>query len=456
MKKKLHIRSAQIIPLGFLGLIVIGTLLLLLPFATASGHGADFLTALFTATTSVCVTGLVVVDTFSYWSTFGHIVILLLIQLGGLGVVAVASAFMMALHKKFSLRGKLLLRDAFNLNSIDGLRHFLFRVVRGTFIVEGIGALFYMIAFIPKFGLKGVWIALFTAVSAFCNAGIDIIGPDSLIPFQNDPLVLIVTMLLIVLGGLGFVVWFDLSGAFCESVNPKKKIKKRFFARLSEMSKLVLVLTGALILIGAVVVFILEYGNEKTIGGMPVGSKILNSFFQSVTFRTAGFAAVPQGELRAATSLFGDAMMFIGGSPVGTAGGVKTVTFFVAILNVVAFIRDRSETVVFKRRISEALIKKAHAIVAVSFGAAFLGSLLLLATHPGVRLSDALYEMFSATGTVGLTRGLTPQLNIFGRILVIVVMYFGRIGPISMALFFNISRPSDNDIRYADGKYIVG
>lgn len=456
LKKKLHIRSAQIIPLGFFALIVVGTLLLLLPFATAPGEKTDVLTALFTATTSVCVTGLVVVDTFSHWSTFGHIVILLLIQLGGMGVIAVASSFMMAIGKKITLRGKLLLRDAFNLNTTEGLGRFLLRVVRGTFIVEGIGALLYMIAFIPKFGLKGIWISVFTAVSAFCNAGIDIIGPNSLCDFWNDPLVLIVTMGLIVFGGLGFVVWFNLTEALRETVNPKKKIRRGFFARLSEMSKLVLALTGVLILIGAVVVFVLEYDNKETLGEMPLFYKILNSFFQSVTFRTAGFASVGQGGMREATSIFGDVLMFIGGSPVGTAGGVKTVTIFAALLNVVAFIRDRNETVVFRRRIPEALIKKSHAIVAVSLGVAVTGTVLLLATHPQFGLADALYEMFSATGTVGLTRGLTPRLNVFGRILVIITMYFGRIGPISMALFFNISRPSDNDLHYADGRYIVG
>jgi len=281
-----------------------------------------------------------------------------------------------------------------------------------------------MPVFVPQFGLvKGIWFSVFTAISAFCNAGIDIIGPDSLVQYNKNPLVLCNTMMLIIMGGLGYVVWFD--------VQHKVKIgiqKKYSFAvtvrKLSEHTKLVLSLTLFLIVTGAIGVLVMEYTNPDTLGPMTFGQKLMNAYFQSITFRTAGFAAVPQQNLREATCGLGNLFMFIGGSPVGTAGGVKTVTFFALIANAVAFIRSRNETVVFGRRLDEGLIKKASAIIMVSFVVTFIFLLLLMVTND-VNTVDASYEMFSATATVGLSRGLTPQLNRIGKLLVIICMYLG-------------------------------
>ena len=448
-------KSAQLIPLSFLGAIVVGTLLLMLPFATASGEQTDALTALFTATTSTCVTGLVVVDTYSYWSLFGHIVILIMIQLGGLGIIAVTSILMLMVSKKMSLSQTVLLHDAFNLNSPSGLRKFLVGVFAGTFIVEGVGALFYMPVFIPQFGVaKGIWVSVFTAISAFCNAGIDIMGPDSLVQYNSNPLLMINTMMLIILGGLGYVVWFDILNGIRTGI-AKKYSPWTVIKKLSEHTKLVLSLTLFLIVSGAIAVMLMEYTNPDTLGPMSFGNKLMNAYFQSITFRTAGFAAVPQQNLREVTASFGNFYMFIGGSPVGTAGGVKTVTVFALIANAVAFIRSRNETVVFGRRLDEGLVKKASAIICVSFSVTLVFLLLVMMTND-VNAVDASYEIFSATATVGLSRGLTPQLNDIGRLLVIVCMYLGRIGPISMALFFNYRGAERNKVKYSKGNFFAG
>ena len=453
--KKRGISSAQIIPVGFFLLILVGTILLSLPFATASGVRAPLLTALFTATTSVCVTGLVVVDTFAYWSLFGKIVILLLIQIGGLGIVAVSSSLFLLLKKSITIRGRAMLRDSFDLDSINGVMRFLRRVILGVFLIEGIGAALYAIAFVPQFGpVRGIWYAVFHAISAFCNAGLDLIGPDSFIPYQSDPYVLIVTMLLIVLGGLGYIVWFDTFTAAKDAAKLRGGLR-RFFRRLGEHTRLVLCATAALIVLGAGATLLLEMRNPATLGAMPWGRKILNALFQSVTYRTAGFASVPQGGLSDGSVVLGSVLMFIGGSPMGTAGGVKTVTVAVLLLSALSYVRGRADTVVFRRGIAPDLVKKAAAILFFSLMLSLVSTVLLAAVD-GVPLTDAMFEVFSATATVGLSRGLTPHLTVFGRILIIICMYLGRIGPISLALFFRTDLSGGKNIRYAQGRYYVG
>ncbi|MBR2528860.1 MAG: potassium transporter TrkH [Blautia sp.] len=455
MKKHNRFRSAQLIPLSFLGAIFFGTILLWLPFSAACGKHTDFLTALFTATTSVCVTGLVVVDTYAHWSLFGKAVILFLIQIGGLGIITVTSLIMVSLRKKYSLRRAVIIHDSFNLNSIGGMLQFLKKVFKGTFIAESLGALLYTIAFIPRYGLiRGVWYSLFTAVSAFCNAGIDILGPNSLMDYHSDILVMTTTMLLIIMGGLGYVVWFDCLKGLKEGII-KRHPYTRFIRNLGEHSKLVLTLTFILIGLGTVSIYILECHNPDTLGALSLKDKILNSLFQSVTFRTAGFAAIDQSALRDSSCMIGVILMFIGGSPVGTAGGVKTVTFFVVIANTYAFIKARNETNVFHHRISEQMIRKASAITFISFIVTFLMVILLL-TSNHISLTDGMFEVFSATATVGLSRGLTPLLNTAGRWIIIICMYLGRIGPISMALFFSSSWSEQNSIRLSKGNFFVG
>ena len=454
MKRRV-LSSSQIIPIGFLLLIAIGTVLLMLPFATATGTPASLLTALFTSTTSVCVTGLVVVDTFSYWSGFGKAVILLLIQAGGLGIVAVSSSLFLLLRKSFTIRNRAILRDAFDLDSLQGVLRFLRKVILGVLLIEGVGTILYAFAFVPEYGFfRGLWYALFHSVSAFCNAGLDLIGPSSLLPYQGNAYVLIVTMLLIVVGGLGYIVWFD------SYTTAKETAKHRFgicwfFRHLGEHTKLVLWTTAILIVLGTVGTLLLEYRNDATLGALPWSGKILNALFQSVTYRTAGFSAIPQNGLSDGSVLFGSILMFIGGSPMGTAGGIKTVTLAVLLLSALSYVRGRADAVVFRRRIPPELVRKAAAILFFSLMLSLLSSILLVA-FDGAAIPDAMFEVFSATGTVGLSRGLTPHLSVFGRILIILCMYLGRIGPISLALFFHTDLSGGKNIRYAQGRYYVG
>ena len=454
-KKKFKIWGpSRVIPLSFIAAITIGTLLLLLPFSTAAGETTDFLTALFTATTSVCVTGLVVVDTYAHWSLIGKIIILCLIQIGGLGIVTVMAAFMLSMKKRFSLTAQLILQDTFNLNSLKGLLHFLGLALNWTVLVEFIGALLYMPAFIPRFGIgEGIWQSFFTSISAFCNAGIDIMGPDSLISYQSNPLVLLNTCFLIVTGGIGYFVLIDMHDSLIGGLRKKFDLKTTV-SRFSVHTKLVLSATFFLIFGGALIIFLCEYSNPGTIGNMSLGDKILNSIFQSVTFRTAGFASVPQNMLRSSTALLGCVMMFVGGSPVGTAGGVKTVVLAVVIMNAVSYIRSVDETVLFNRRVNKELIRRANAIVVVALMGVIVHLFALLCVTD-VDLLDGLYEVVSAICTVGLSRNLTAALNSAGRIVIIVCMYLGRIGPISMAIFFR--KPNnEHHISRAEGKFIVG
>lgn len=453
--KKIRISPAHLIPLSFLTVIIVGTLILYQPICAAAGCETDLLTALFTATTSVCVTGLVVVDTYAHWSFFGQLIIMLLAQLGGLGVVTVVFGFILMTSKNISLGDRMLLKDAMNMNDSRHLLKFLKRVIWGTFIVEGVGALFYMIDFIPRLGVKkGIWASIFQAVSAFCNAGMDVVGPDSMISLRTSPLLMLVTMTLIVLGGLGYVVWFDILRGIRNGYR-KRFLPSQVFKRLPEHTKLVIFLTIFLLFGGAVVFFILEYNNPETIGAMRLRDKVMNALFQSVTLRTAGFASVPQEKLTGASCIAGCLWMFIGGSPIGTAGGVKTVTIFLVIMNAQSYIRGRSETVLFKRRISDELMRKAAAIVTVSFLTVFTFTILLMVTNP-ISLEDAMYEVVSASATVGLSRGLTPNLNEVGRLIIITAMYLGRIGPISMAIFFSKNTSYKNKIHYTDGDFYVG
>ena len=450
-----RLSPAHIIPLSFLLAIAVGTLLLLLPASSAKGVETDFLTALFTSTTSVCVTGLVVVDTYAHWSLFGKIVILILIQLGGLGIISAISMVMLFLHRRFSLRSRTLLLDALNLDSRLGLTSFLARIFKWTFLVEFLGAALYCIEFIPRFGvLRGIWISVFTSISAFCNAGLDILGPDSLSRYAGSPLVIWVTMALIVLGGLGYIVWFDIGRCVRDGIrfrfSPRQAIR-----RLGAHTRLVLRLTAGLILLGAVLIFLAESRNPATMGSMSPGDKILNCLFQSVTFRTAGFYTVPQENLSDFSCLVGYLWMFIGGSPIGTAGGVKTVTMYLVFANAISYAHARKASVLFRRKISDELMQKAAAIVMISFLTLLVSSLLLLALEP-VSMTDGLFEAISAVATVGLSRALTPSLHTAGRIIIIATMYLGRIGPISMALFLARPKPEKNSISYAEGKFYVG
>lgn len=450
-KQRFSISTTHIILLSFLIAILMGTLLLTLPISSANGKSTSFLDALFTATTSTCVTGLVVTPTVSSWSIFGQVVILVLIQIGGLGVITIMSGLMILLQKKMGIGDRLLLQDAFNLNSLSGVVRFVKKVVLGTFVIEGIGALLYMIVFVPEFGPKGIWISVFTSISAFCNAGIDIIAENSFCNYTLNPIINIVTCGLIILGGIGYIVWWDVLRVFKE----KRTKKVKFFKTLTLHSKIVVSATFVLIFVGAALIFAFEYNNPQTMQAYTLLQKMEVSLFQSVTTRTAGFASVPQENLSNASSMVCLLLMFIGGSPVGTAGGIKTVTFVVLIASAVASIRNKEDTDLFGRRITKQAVSKAVAVTCMSFIIMFVSTVSLSAVTNANAL-DVAYETVSATATVGLTRNLTETLNGIGKLIIIVTMYLGRVGPISLAVAFKRNKDNQNIIRNPVEEISVG
>jgi len=452
MKKlQFRISTTHIILLSFLITILIGTVLLTLPISSADGKATPFLDALFTSTTSTCVTGLVVIPTVSSWSGFGQAVILILIQIGGLGVITIMSGLMILLHRKIGIGNRLLLQDAFNLNSLSGLVRFVKKVVAGTLIIEGIGALLYMTVFIPQFGARGIWISIFTSVSAFCNAGIDIIAENSLCDYALNPVINIVTCALIILGGIGYIVWWDVLRVL--KLSRTRKIK--FFKSLTLHSKIAITATLILIFVGAALIFAFEYNNPKTINNYTLMQKMEVSLFQSVTTRTAGFATIPQENLTNASSIVCLLLMFIGGSPVGTAGGIKTVTFFIIMVAAFASIRNKEDADIFGRRLTKEAINKAVAVISMSFIIMFVATVLLSAVTDASAL-DITYETVSATATVGLTRNLTPSLNSIGKLIIIVTMYLGRVGPISLAVAFKGRKDNQNIVRNPAEEISVG
>lgn len=452
MKKKfINLSTTQIIMLSFLAVIFIGSLILTLPISTVEGSRVSYSDALFTATTATCVTGLVTLPTVTTWSFFGQVVILCLIQLGGLGVVTVVSGFMIALHKKIGITDRLLLQDAFNLNTLSGLVKFVKKVIMGTILVEGIGALLYMTVFVPEFGVRGIWISIFNSVSAFCNAGIDIIAENSLCNYAHNPMINFTTCMLIIVGGIGYIVWWDL----IRVLSLIKKQGLQCFKRLTMHSKIAIWMTVFLILSGTLAFFVLEYNNPLTIGEETLFNKLQISFFQSVTTRTAGFATVPQENLTNASAMVSMIFMFVGGSPVGTAGGVKTVTIAVLLITASSMIKNKNEITVFNRSIHQKAVKKAITVFSMSFTIMMVSS-ILLALVTDAPLVDILYETVSATATVGLTRNLTATLNIWGKLIIIVTMYLGRVGPISLALVLNTKKEKWNTVKTPYEEISVG
>lgn len=451
MKKKLSLSTTQIILLGFLITIFIGSILLSLPVSSADGQAVPYIDALFTATTATCVTGLVTVPTATTWSLFGQVVILVLIQIGGLGIITIMTGVMLLLNRRIGVSDRLLIQDAFNLNTMSGLVSFVRKVLLGTLIIEGIGAALYMLVFVPEFGARGIWISVFNSVSAFCNAGMDIIGLNSLCGYATDPLVNFTTSALIVLGGIGYIVWWDV----IRVLKTRTKQNRKVFRHLTLHSKIAISSTLVLLVSGTVLFLIFEYNNPLTIQSLSLFDKLQVASFQSVTTRTAGFATVPQENLTNASSMVALLLMFIGGSPVGTAGGAKTVTMAVLVCSAISSIRNRNETTLFGRSVSRQSITKAVAVVTASFAIVFTSTVLLSAVMETSAL-DILFETVSATATVGLSRNLTGSLNLAGKIIIIVTMYFGRVGPISLAVALGSKKTSQNIVKNPTEEISIG
>ncbi len=453
--KKIEFTTTQIIGFGFFVAIIIGTVLLKLPIASADGQAADLIDAAFTATTSVCVTGLTTVNTASHWSIFGKIVILLLIQMGGLGVITFTTLVFLIFRQKITLKNRLLIQDAYNLDTLSGLVKLTIWILKGTLLVEAIGAFFYALKFVPQFGFwNGIGKSIFNSVSAFCNAGMDILGDNSLASYRGNFMINCTTMALIMIGGIGFPVWRDVTA------NIKKQMAKGFsitdfFAKIELHTKLVITITLILMIGGMVFITILEWNNPDTFAPLPWWEKLLSGLFQSVTTRTAGFYTIPQENFTDASSMICVLFMFIGGSPSGTAGGVKTVTVGMIVLSVLSIIKGKRDTEAFGRKISESNVRKGMAVVLLSLSILIL-TLTALCAVEDVDFMSMLYEVTSAIATVGLSKNLTPHLSDAGKIIIIIAMYIGRIGPITLALFFNAKHDKKRRYSLPEEKIIVG
>ena len=456
MKRFLHIKmtTTRIIVLGFLAGIFLGGFLLWLPVSSKPGQEISFLDALFVATTSLCVTGLTPVVMAEQWNYFGQAVILFLMQFGGLGVITFTTTVLLMLGKRITLKERMLIQDSYNLDSISGVVKLTKRIIKGTLMVEAVGAVLYAIVFIPEYGiLDGIWKSVFHAVSAFCNAGLDLVSNNSFIVYQTNVIINVATMLLILFGGLGFPVWWDVLDVV-NRAGRKEILCRDIFHKLNVHSKLVLVMTAVLVFGGGLLILLFEYHNPATIGNLSLGNKIMASLFESVTLRTAGFQTIAQENLTEASTMLALILMFIGGSPSGTAGGVKTVTMIILILSMLAAVKGTDEVRAFHRKISDNYVRRAVAVIVVFFVALMAVTMALTITEEG-NLTDILFEATSAMATVGLTRGFTGSLTTAGKLIIILAMYLGRIGPISMALAFN-AKKYEGKKTYAEGRVIIG
>lgn len=417
--------NVEIIALGFLMVIIIGTGLLMLPIAHHDQVSTPFLDALFTATSATCVTGLIVYDTANHWSLFGQCVILMLIQIGGLGFITIGVYLATYLKKKISLRQRGLIEESVSMLKISGGVKLVKHIIKGTLFFEGIGAILLSIVFVEDFGLiKGIYFGIFHSISAFCNAGFDLLGViepyGSLVPYVNSPLVNITVMALIFIGGLGFIVW--------EDIYEKKWHVKNYMLQ----TKVVIVTSLCLIFGGAVLFYLLERNNALL--GLNQNETVLASLFQSVTCRTAGFNSIDVSQLHPATSILMMMLMFVGGSPGSTAGGIKTTTFAVLMIYIYSIITNKNEAHIFNRRFDDQTIKKASSVLLMNMFFIVTAAMIVFALQPELMFQDVMFELFSALGTVGISTGITRELTTISRIAVIVLMYSGRVGGLTLAL----------------------
>lgn len=440
--------AARVLMSFFLLVIFLGSVLLSLPLSSRNGESCGAMTAVFTATSATCVTGLSLVDSYSQWSAFGQVVLLGLIQIGGLGYMAFVSVFYFLLRRRIGLRERLVLQQAMALDELKGVVRLVRLILAGTFLVEGTGALILTLRFLMEYPLKkALWLGVFHAVSAFCNAGFDILGfitpGASLAAYRGDVAINLTLTALIVIGGLGFFVWNDLL------------MLRQKNHRLSVHTRLVLWTTGILLVGGTLAILALEWNNPATLGGMTVGKKILAAFFQSGTTRTAGFAAVDQGSLTGSGKLVSMLLMLVGGSSGSTAGGIKTVSVALLFLMSYSVLRNHKETVLFGRRISQQQMASAASIALLVSGLGLMGGMILSATN-GLALSDCLYEAISAICTVGLSTGITAGLNLGSKILLIIYMFFGRVGIMTISFAFMTKIPPDNAVRHPEARVLIG
>ncbi len=439
--RKHRLSTFQIIILGFAGVILLGALLLMLPISAADGRVTPFNETLFTATSAVCVTGLVVQDTGSYWSVFGQIVILTLIQIGGLGVVTVAASFALLSGRRISLMQRSTMQDAISAPKVGGIVRLTRFILRGTFLIELLGAVAMLPVFCRDYGWRGIWMAVFHSISAFCNAGFDILGTESnlypsLVGYAGSPVINITIMLLIVTGGIGFLTWDDI----CEN--------KLHLHRYRMQSKVILVTTAVLIVLPALFFFFVDFC------ALPMGNRLLASLFQSVTPRTAGFNTVTLSAMTGVSQAVLIFLMMVGGSPGSTAGGMKTTTLAVLVANAASTFRQRDSLQFFGRRVDCNAIKTAATILTM-YLALFFGGAVFISMYEDIPLSLCLYETASAVGTVGLTLGITPQLRIPSQMVLILLMYLGRVGGLTL-IYAALSSKKVGNARLPQEKITIG
>ncbi|MGN1305729.1 MAG: TrkH family potassium uptake protein [Oscillospiraceae bacterium] len=439
---------AAVISISFLVIIVIGTLLLMMPFSSASNRFTDPLTALFTATSATCVTGLVVVDTGSYWSVIGQIIILLMIQIGGLGLVTFTSFFSFLIRKKPELHTIQVASESVNTSGFYDVKYMVKYVLAISFVCELIGAAILSASYVPKFGAKGIYLAIYLSIAAFCNAGFDIMGMfaepfSSLTTLSNDPITVIVIPVLIIAGGLGFLVWTNLI-----EFNKKKKLEFQ--------SKLVLITTAVLIVSGMLITLITEWNNPKTLGGESFIYKLGNSFFQSVTLRTAGFNAIDIEGMTPMMKVFSIFYMFIGAAPGSTGGGIKLTTIAIIIMTISSVLSGRSDTIAMGRKIEHEVVYKALTVAMVFVFLIIIASLAIYNLNPGFSGLDTAYEVTSAISTSGLSSGVTAKCNDVSRAILIIIMFIGRVGPVSLAFSISINNKRNKNEIYPVGKVMVG
>lgn len=449
-KSTSKLNPSQMMVVGFAAVILIGAILLSLPIATQTGERTSFLDSLFTATSAVCVTGLVVVDTATHWNFFGQIVIIILIQTGGLGFMTITTLFSLIVKKRINLKERLLIQESLNQIDLSGLVKLTRYILLMTFVIEGIGALILSTVFIPQFGfIRGSWYSIFHAISAFCNAGFDLMGNvtgpySSLMYYVNNTTITLAISALIILGGLGFPVILDI-------------VKNKKISKLNMHSKIVLISTSILIVVGMLFILIVEYKNVGTLGNLSLKGKILASLFQSVTIRTAGFATIDLTILHQATLFIMMIFMFVGASPASTGGGVKTTTIAVLILTVKSFLLGKEDIEVFGRRITSSTVRKSVGIFFVGVLAVLTGILLIVLIEPEFDLLEASFEVVSALATVGLSIGGSSNLTSIGKLLIVIYMFMGRVGLLTIFLAL-VAKNTVNkqQIRYPEGRIIVG
>ena len=441
------INPTRAVVLGFLIIILTGAVLLTLPISSRSGEWTDFLTTLFTATSATCVTGLIVVDTYTYWSAFGQGVILLLIQIGGLGFMSLATLFSFLVRRTITMRERMVLTTSLNVTDMSGIVRLTRRVLLGTLLFEGVGAIVLSFRFAADFGVaEGIRKGVFHSISAFCNAGFDLMGQreafSSLAYYAADPIVNLTIMLLIVIGGLGFYVWNDV-------------YEHHRFRHLRLHTKIVLLTTAVLIAGGAVLIGMFEWSNPATLGALPTWARPMAALFESVTLRTAGYETISQAAMTTQSQGVGMVLMLIGGSPGSTAGGIKTVTLAVLVLTAVSAIRGRRDVTVFGRTLGTRSIMNAVTMLILGVTLVFTAALVLL-TCESAPFSDCLFEAVSAFGTVGLTAGLTPTLGTVSRIAIIALMFLGRVGILTLGVAVLMGRQQDAKVKYPETQIFVG